>query len=102
MIKGIKKHANFHLSKKSSGKQRNSWRLQEEVIGGIDVKETAYSKDYRKTHLLESGHLVRDGTTRRGRLETSAYHFVEAGVREVVDNYVAGLTEVIKGVRNDT
>lgn len=96
MVKGIKAHAKF--SDVSSGKQAKSWRLLEETIG-LDVRETAYSTDYRKTHLLENGHVIRDGTTRRGKDLTKAFHFVEEGVRDVVDNYVAGLTEVIEGVK---
>ena len=48
---------------------------------------------------LENGHVIRDGTTRRGKDLTKAFHFVEEGVRDVVDNYVAGLTEVIEGVK---
>lgn len=50
-------------SPKNKGKYAKNWRYIAEKNYG-SFKLTVYNKQYQLTHLLENGHLNRDGTTR--------------------------------------
>lgn len=81
------------------GTQKKSWRVSLDKLDGIDVQATVYSKDYRKVHLLEHGHLLRDGTTRRGRKKTTAYEYVGKSTDTVLADYPQEIAKAIKAVK---
>ena len=65
-----------------SGKQKKSWRITREYLGGIDLKTVVHSTDYRKVHLLENGHLTRNGVTR-----TKPTHYVSSNAEKIIKEY---------------
>lgn len=77
-----------------SGKQKKSWKISREYLGGIDLKTVVHSSDYRKVHLLENGHLTRNGVTR-----TKATYYVSKNAEQVIDEYEKILADTIKVVK---
>lgn len=77
-----------------TGKQKKSWRIAKEYLGGVDLKTVVHSTDYRKVHLLENGHLTRNGTTR-----TKAFHYVGTNAEQVLSKYEQTVAETIKVVK---
>lgn len=77
-----------------SGKQKKSWRITREYLGGIDLKTVVHSTDYRKVHLLENGHLTRNGMTR-----TKPTHYVSNNAEKIIKEYEEIVTETIKVVK---
>lgn len=77
-----------------SGKQKKSWRISREYLGGIDLKTVVYSTDYRKVHLLENGHLTRNGITR-----TKATSYISKNAEQVLTEYEQIVAETIKVVK---
>ena len=74
-----------------SRKQKKSWRITKEYLGGVDLKTVVHSTDYRKVHLLENGHLTRDGKTR-----TKATHYVSSNAERIMKEYEQQLAETIR------
>lgn len=74
-----------------SGKQKKSWRITKEYLGGVDLKTVVHSTDYRKVHLLENGHLTRNGKTR-----TRATHYVSSNAERIMKEYEEQLAETIR------
>jgi hypothetical protein len=74
-----------------TGKQKKSWRVTKEYLGGVDLKTIVHSTDYRKVHLLENGHLTRNGKTR-----TRATHYVSTNTERIIQEYEQQLVETIK------
>ena len=77
-----------------TGKQKKSWKISREYLGGIDLKTIIHSSDYRKVHLLENGHLTRNGVTR-----TKATHYVGRNTEQVLDEYEKIVAETIRTVK---
>ena len=77
-----------------TGKQKKSWKISREYLGGIDLKTIVHSSDYRKSHLLENGHLTRNGVTR-----TKPTYYVNKNAEMVIDEYQVILAETIKVVK---
>lgn len=77
-----------------SGKQKKSWRITREYLGGIDLKTVVHSTDYRKVHLLENGHLTRNGMTR-----TKPTHYVSNNAEKIMKEYEEIVAETIKVVK---
>lgn len=77
-----------------SGKQKKSWRITREYLGGIDLKIVVHSTDYRKVHLLENGHLTRNGMTR-----TKPTHYVSNNAEKIIKEYEEIVAETIKVVK---
>ena len=76
-----------------TGKQKKSWRIAKEYLGGVDLKTVVHSTDYRKVHLLENGHVTRDGTTR-----TKPTYYVSSNAERIIKEYEEQVAETIKVV----
>ena len=76
-----------------SGKQKKSWRIAKEYLGGVDLKTVVHSTDYRKVHLLENGHVTRDGTTR-----TKPTYYVSSNAERIIKEYEEQVAETIEVV----
>lgn len=74
-----------------TGKQKKSWRITKEYLGGVDLKTVVHSTDYRKVHLLENGHLTRNGKTR-----TRATHYVSSNAERIMKEYEEQLADTIR------
>ena len=74
-----------------TGKQKKSWRITKEYLGGVDLKTVVHSTDYRKVHLLENGHLTRDGKTR-----TKPTYYVSRNAERIIQEYEQTVADTIK------
>ena len=74
-----------------SGKLKKSWRVAKEYVGGIDLKTIVHSTDFRKAHLLENGHLTRDGLTR-----TKPTYYVSKNAERIMKEDEQTVAETIK------
>ena len=74
-----------------SGKQKKSWRVAREYLGGVDLKTIVHSTDFRKVHLLKNGHLTRDGLTR-----TKPTYYVSSNAERIMKEYEETVAETIK------
>lgn len=77
-----------------SGKQKKSWRVAKEKVAGLDLVAVVHSTDYRKVHLLEFGHVTRNGTSR-----TKAIGYVSKNEEAVVSKYPERLAQAIRTVK---
>ena len=76
-----------------TGKQKKSWRIAKEYLGGVDLKTVVHSTDYRKVHLLENGHVTRNGITR-----TKPTYYVSSNAEKIIKEYEEQVAETIKVV----
>lgn len=74
-----------------TGKQKKSWRITKEYLGGVDLKTIVHSTDYRKVHLLENGHVTRNGLTR-----TKPTYYVSRNAERIIQEYEQMVAETIK------
>lgn len=77
-----------------TGKQKKSWRVTKEKVGGMDLKAIVHSTDYRKVHLLENGHLTRNGVTR-----TKPIRYVSKNEEKIIKQYEQAVATAIKAVK---
>lgn len=77
-----------------TGTQKKSWRVTKEKLAGGDIKAIVHSTDYRKVHLLENGHVTRNGITR-----TKPIHYVSKNEQELVEKFPEQLANAIKAVK---
>lgn len=77
-----------------TGKQKKSWRIAREYLGGVDLVTVVHSTDYRKVHLLENGHVTRNGVTR-----TRATLHVSSNADRICKEYEEQVAETIKVVK---
>lgn len=77
-----------------TGKQKKSWRVTKEKVAGLDLKAIVHSTDYRKVHLLENGHLTRDGVTR-----TKPIRYVSTNEEKIIKQYEQAVATAIKAVK---
>ena len=77
-----------------SGKQKKSWRVAKEKVAGLDLVAIVHSTDYRKVHLLENGHVTRNGTSR-----TKAIGYVGKNEEAIVSKYPERLAQAIRTVK---
>lgn len=77
-----------------TGKQKKSWRIAKEYLGGVDLKTIVHSTDYRKVHLLENGHVTRNGVTR-----TKATYYVSSNADRIIQEYEQQVADTIKVVK---
>lgn len=76
-----------------TGKQKKSWRVTKEKVAGMDLKAIVHSTAYRKVHLLENGHLTRDGVTR-----TKPIRYVSKNEEKIIEQYQRDVADAIKAV----
>lgn len=74
-----------------TGKQKKSWRITKEYLGGVDLKTVVHSTDYRKAHLLENGHVTRNGLTR-----TKPTYYVNRNAERIIQEYEQTVADTIK------
>ena len=74
-----------------TGKQKKSWRITKEYLGGVDLKTVVHSTDYRKVHLLENGHVNRNGLTR-----TKPTYYVSRNAERIIQEYEQTVADTIK------
>lgn len=76
-----------------TGESKKSWTITKEKVVGIDLRCIVHSKDphYRVVHLLENGHLTRDGLTR-----TKPTYYVSSNAERIMEEYTATVAETIK------
>ena len=74
-----------------TGKQKKSWRITKEYLGGVDLKTVVHSTDYRKVHLLENGHVTRNGLTR-----TKPTYYVNRNAERIIQEYEQTVADTIK------
>lgn len=78
-------------------KQKRSWKVSEpnkrqrRVYG---ARLIVHSTDYRKVHLLEKGHLSRDGITR-----TKAFRYVSKSEEKILGQFAQKVENAIKAVK---
>lgn len=77
-----------------TGKLKKSWRVTKEKLAGGDIKAIVHSTDYRIAHLLENGHVTRNGITR-----TKPTHYVSKNEQELVEKFPSQLANAIKAVK---
>lgn len=77
-----------------TGKQKKSWRITKEYLGGVDLKTVVHSTDFRKVHLLENGHVTRNGTSR-----TKPTYYVSSNADQIIKEYEEQVAETIKVVK---
>lgn len=77
-----------------TGKQKKSWKVAKQKVAGLDLLAIVHSTDYRKVHLLENGHLTRDGVTR-----TKPIRYVSKNEEKVIEQYQVNVANAIKAVR---
>lgn len=77
-----------------SGKQKRSWRVTKNKVAGIDLVAVVHSTDYRKVHLLENGHLTRNGMTR-----TRAFRYVSKNEDELIRKLPERMAQAIRAVQ---
>ena len=77
-----------------TGKQKKSWKVAKQKVAGLDLLAIVHSTDYRKVHLLENGHLTRDGVTR-----TKPIRYVSTNEEKIIEQYQANVANAIKAVR---
>lgn len=77
-----------------TGKQKKSWKVAKQKVAGLDLLAIVHSTDYRKVHLLENGHLTRDGVTR-----TKPIRYVSTNEEKIIKQYEQAVATAIKAVR---
>ena len=77
-----------------TGKQKKSWRVTKEKVSGLDLVAIVHSTDYRKVHLLENGHVTRNGVTR-----TKSIRYVGKNEEAMERDYPERLAKAIKAVK---
>jgi len=75
-----------------TGKQKRSWKITKERKG-LENMAIVHSTDYRKVHLLENGHLTRDGVTR-----TKALNYVGKNADKVLSEFPDRIAEAVRAV----
>ena len=89
-VRTLKRESRSKLNVKT-GKYAKGWKMQTEQ-GRMSTKVTIYNDHYSLPHLLEHGHVIRNGTGRvygevkgREHIEPVADELVETFEREVLD-----------------
>lgn len=83
---------------RKTGTQADSWEVstpdRKTLRRYFGQKFVVHSDDYRKVHLLENGHVTRDGTSR-----TKAIGYVSKNEEAVVSKYPERLAQAIRTVK---
>lgn len=76
-----------------TGKQKRSWKITKERKG-LENMAIVHSTDYRKVHLLENGHLTRDGVTR-----TKPLNYVGKNADKVLSEFPDRVANAVMAVK---
>ena len=76
-----------------TGKQKRSWKITK-VRKGLENMAIVHSTDYRKVHLLENGHLTRDGVTR-----TKPLNYVGKNADKVLSEFPDRVANAVMAVK---
>ena len=81
-----------------TGIQKDSWKVSEPTRKTMRRYRgkafVVHSTDYRKVHLLENGHLTRNGVTR-----TKPIRYVSTNEEKIVKQYEQDVVKAIKAVK---
>lgn len=92
--KSLKKSISADAPVGQTKKQKKSWKVTKEKLAGGEIKAIVHSTDYRKVHLLENGHVTRNGVTR-----TKPIHYVSKNEQKLVEEFPEQLANAIKAVK---
>lgn len=76
-----------------TGKQKRSWKITKKRVG-FENMAIVHSTDYRKVHLLENGHLTRDGVTR-----TKPLNYVGKNADKVLSEFPDRVANAVMAVK---
>ena len=78
-----------NTSPKRTGKYAKSWTAQDQSDSSLSASFIVYNKRYQLTHLLENGHLNRDGS------RTEAIPHIAPAVAEVETSVLERIQEAV-------
>lgn len=67
-----------------------SFVITKEKLAGMSIKATVHSTEYRLLHLVENGHL-----TRNGKDKTKAYHFMQKATDKIIPQYETAVERAV-------
>ena len=92
--KSLKKSISADAPVGGTKKLKKSWRVTKEKMAGGDIKAIVHSTDYRIAHLLENGHVTRNGVTR-----TKPTYYIGKNEQKLVEEFPEQLANAIKAVK---
>jgi hypothetical protein len=82
-------------SPRQSGRYAKGWRVKTEKGNKADTNVIYNATDYRLTHLLENGHVIKNGTGRTYG-KTAPVKHIEPVEQEAVEAFENALEEILK------
>lgn len=79
------------VGKRKKNKLKNSFLVTTEKLAGMNIKATVHSSEYRLLHLVENGHLKRNG---QGK--TRASHFIAKATDKIIPEYETNVERAVR------
>lgn len=73
-------------------KLKKSFLITKEKLAGLSIKATVHSSEYRLLHLVENGHVTRNGSTR-----SRASHFMQKATDKILPQYESAIERTVGG-----